>query len=357
MSTNFLLIPCVFVYLIISTYNAYHKEPLQSNSLFSDEHITSELANRYPNDFDSSIYQQAMILSTRRPRPIKPILKTGKHHHLIYLSLIIILQSADCELNPGPSTRHISTSKGLEGAKKDNPDFNISDVMNAIQESNVKLTESLNNIKTELADVKEQMNQCQCKHVIDGMDEIKRENTQLKERVNKLENYTKRKNLLMMNMPENADEKQNDTEELVRKYLCDTLKIENATQDETFPIEKAFRLGKKKNLTGKPRPVLIEFGRQKHKEQSLQNYRKVKKTQSGDSVILKEDFCEAVREIRKKLYPYLQKANEINDSDQKNFMRGDTITISGRSFTYDLNNQNIIARDSEPLPGWMNEEA
>jgi hypothetical protein len=50
-------------YLVMSTCTAYHKEPLQSNSLFSDVHVGSELANRYPNDFDNSMYQQAMIVS------------------------------------------------------------------------------------------------------------------------------------------------------------------------------------------------------------------------------------------------------------------------------------------------------
>ena len=104
MSTNIFLIPCIVTYLVMSTCTAYHKEPLLSNSLFSDVHVASELANRYPNDFDNSIYQQAMILFNRRPRSTKPTLKTGRHHHLLYLSFIIILQSADCELNPGPRT-------------------------------------------------------------------------------------------------------------------------------------------------------------------------------------------------------------------------------------------------------------
>ena len=50
------------------------------------------------------MYQQTMIVFNRRPRSTKPTLKTGRHHHLLYLSFIIILQSADCELNPGPRT-------------------------------------------------------------------------------------------------------------------------------------------------------------------------------------------------------------------------------------------------------------
>ena len=104
MSRNIFLIPCNVTYLVMSTCTAYHKEPLQSNSLFSDVHVGSELANRYQNDFDNSIYQQAMILSNRRPRSTKPTFKTGRHHHLLYLSFIIMLQSADCKLNPGPRT-------------------------------------------------------------------------------------------------------------------------------------------------------------------------------------------------------------------------------------------------------------
>ena len=95
MSTNIFLIPCIVTYLVMSTCTAYRKEPLQSNSLFSDVHVASELANRYPNDFDNSMHQQAMILFNRRPRSTKPTLKTGRHHHLLYLSFIIILQSAD----------------------------------------------------------------------------------------------------------------------------------------------------------------------------------------------------------------------------------------------------------------------
>ena len=104
MSRNIFHISCIVTYLVMSTCTAYHKEPLQSNSLFSDVHVGSELANRYPNDFDNSMYQQAMIVSNRRPRSNKPTFKTGRHHHLLYLSFIIILQSADCKLNPGPRT-------------------------------------------------------------------------------------------------------------------------------------------------------------------------------------------------------------------------------------------------------------
>ena len=102
MYQSLLVYPCILAYLIMTTCTMYYKDPVQSNSLYCSECLTSELANTFPNNLDNTAYHQAVLAFHKRPKLSRPILKTGRHHHLLYLSTIMLLQAADCELNPGP---------------------------------------------------------------------------------------------------------------------------------------------------------------------------------------------------------------------------------------------------------------
>ncbi|KAK3096098.1 hypothetical protein FSP39_023212 [Pinctada imbricata] len=56
-----------------------------------------------PGEFEaSSPISLSIILSKPSVHGSKPMMKRSKNDHLLYLSIILILQSSDCELNPGP---------------------------------------------------------------------------------------------------------------------------------------------------------------------------------------------------------------------------------------------------------------
>ena len=82
----------------------HHLSSPQSNSLYSSEELTTLQANNNPNTLNTRNFHPAVLLQnlprTRRKSPQS----YGNKHHLLYLSLILILQSADCEQNPGPRT-------------------------------------------------------------------------------------------------------------------------------------------------------------------------------------------------------------------------------------------------------------
>jgi len=192
------------------------------------------------------------------------------------------------------------------------------------------------------------------------IDRLKLENKQLKEKVYRLEDTLKRNNLVILNIPEKPNENWNETEVLVRTYLEDSLSVEGAHDDSLLPIEKAQRLGKKRH-EGTPRAICVEFGRYKHRQSVLYSYRKLMKEKphatstasATQDIRVKEDFCETVRTIRRKLYPFLEKARTIVDEPDKTFMRYDTILIEGRAYTYDMELERIFAKDKQNLPDWM----
>ena len=66
--------------------------------------MTTLQANNNPNTLNTRNFHPAVLLQnlprTRRKSPQS----YGNKHHLLYLSLILILQSSDCEQNPGPRT-------------------------------------------------------------------------------------------------------------------------------------------------------------------------------------------------------------------------------------------------------------
>jgi hypothetical protein len=74
------------------------------NSLYSSEELTTLQANNNPNTLNTRNFHPAVLLQnlprTRRKSPQS----YGNKHHLLYLSFILILQSACCEQNPGPRT-------------------------------------------------------------------------------------------------------------------------------------------------------------------------------------------------------------------------------------------------------------
>ena len=141
----------------------------------------------------------------------------------------------------------------------------------------------------------------------------------------------------------------------MQQYLPNTLSIE-----EEILLSDAKRLGRKKpDSENKARPICVQFMKFNQKQQVLSVFRK-KKRESGandaNSVHMKEDFCEDVREIRKKLYPFIEKARTLLGEESKIFMRHDTIHIEDRLFTFDLKSNVVLALDKKNLPDWMKDD-
>jgi hypothetical protein len=85
----------------MSTKRLLDQTHIENNSLYSREYVTLTVANTKSNDICTANFLKAALF-IRTPKQSTPIVR--KAHHLLYLSVLLILQSADCELNPGPRT-------------------------------------------------------------------------------------------------------------------------------------------------------------------------------------------------------------------------------------------------------------
>jgi hypothetical protein len=167
----------------------------------------------------------------------------------------------------------------------------------------------------------------------------------------------KRNNLLLMNLPEKERETWEETEAAVREYLHATLQIEDSLDDRELQIDRAQRLGRKRT-DNSARAICVQFTRLKHKQVVLDAFRKYRKQNASvnddeKAIRVKEDYCEDVRKIRQKLYPYLERAKDKVTDPEKCFMRYDKICVEQRWFAYDLDDECLLALDGKTIPSWM----
>ncbi|KAJ8911362.1 hypothetical protein NQ315_011655 [Exocentrus adspersus] len=112
----------------------------------------------------------------------------------------------------------------------------------------------------------------------------------LEKRMDMLEQYGKRNNLIIYGVQENGNETSEDTEDKILTLFKNKLNIGLVTSD----IEKCYRIGR--THTDKGRPILVGFLSQKVKTNVYKNKRMLKKT--GFS--MKEDLTKSNVELMKK---------------------------------------------------------
>ncbi|XP_065286334.1 uncharacterized protein [Dermacentor albipictus] len=195
----------------------------------------------------------------------------------------LLLIAGDVESNPGPD--YDQFSKQLK---------QISDDIRVIKEErltsiDLKL-DSLSNLDTKVSTCMEQINSLQ-KALIS-----------LELKVDDLENRSRRSNLIVYGLPEEAKENEGSLEHKVHeKILKSVLEVEDVT------IERIHRLGRP--AAKKTRPVILKLLDYRDKTQILSNCYKLK----GSSFSIGEDFSWRVRNIRKKLWNYAKARKESGD--------------------------------------------
>lgn len=119
----------------------------------------------------------------------------------------------------------------------------------------------------------------------------------LKERVDDLEDRSRRNNLRFDGIAEDNNENWEQTTEKVSKLVKINLGI-----SEKVEIERAHRVGKKGSAN--PRTIVAKFLRFPDREKILKSSNKLK----GSSLGINEDLCEASVKKRKDLLPQLKQA-------------------------------------------------
>ncbi|KAK6172668.1 hypothetical protein SNE40_016280 [Patella caerulea] len=241
--------------------------------------------------------------------------------------------------SPGPKVGDIDLGKTL---------LNITQSLSTI-------TKQMDSFKTELSEIKSQLQDFSSLSA--ELVSVKKENSELHKRIEKLEDESKRENLILLGLEEKETERWEELEEKIRSYFVDTLNMRDAADDKHIPIERVQRLGRKQD--NRARPVLIKFGRFKHRQLVLEAFRILRRERTNPEtppqLIIKEDFTERVRECRKKLRSVLIKIKNKAGEDKVG-LRHDKLILNGRAFMYDTNSDQITACDGQSVPDIISQE-
>ena len=169
------------------------------------------------------------------------------------------------------------------------------------------IQENMENIQTELKEVRKSI-----EYAHSEIDDLKKENKEkaqvqreTTERINKLETdniallnsvidlkaRSMRDNLLFYNMPEQSDE---NTTAMIHNLLEEKLGFEDAAMK--IKIDRSHRLGKKKWVEIKARPIVAKFNYHQDKVSIMQNAKKLK----GTAIGISEHFPEEIAREKEK---------------------------------------------------------
>lgn len=168
-----------------------------------------------------------------------------------------------------------------------------------------KVEESLNFVTKEVSDLK-----------VSCIQENKVTREALEKRCDDLENRSKRKNLVIWNIPEGSEDRFEKCAEFVLDLLKNTMKMDRVDEIE---IERAHRspAGKKARAQFEkttPRPIHVAFLRFQDRERILRSAASALKGKkvNGKIVYVTDDVAKSIRADRKRLIP---KRNELRAQD------------------------------------------
>ena len=131
-----------------------------------------------------------------------------------------------------------------------------------------------------------------------GDDNIKKEIEEIKNNIDELEDRSRRNNLRIVGVKEDRDENWDQTEEKVKELIKENLQITTEVK-----IERAHRVGSKKYKDGTKnhkRPIVVKFLSYKDKANVLNRYKEKKLWE--DQLYINEDYSDSTSEKRKKLF-------------------------------------------------------
>lgn len=212
---------------------------------------------------------------------------------VIIAALLVI---SGVEVNPGPTS--------------------LDDLYKKLEEMDKKIT-NISSVTNNLS--------VQLQVVVNELSVVKKENEELKkqlaincELLDKLENQSRRNNLIFSNIGNrNAVEFWEESEQRVIEFVTKQLNVDLNSEH----IERAHRLGRGPNA-----PIIVKFSAFKKKNEILKNAFRAK----GTRVVISEDFSANVRETRKQLLNYMKDARARGDRARLQYNK---LYINNRPFT------------------------
>lgn len=149
-------------------------------------------------------------------------------------------------------------------------------------------------------------------------DEAQKKMSQVNERMNKLESYMRRENLLFEGIEETKNE---NCKDVLIKIFRDKLNIENA---EKMQIHRSHRL----EFNKKVNPIFCRFA----SFDDRQAVWKARRNLKGSGIFINEDFPAEYVQRRRSLYPIMKAAR---DSKKLAYFKEDVLWIDKKAYTVD----------------------
>ena len=205
------------------------------------------------------------------------------------------------------AVKHVAQS-ALSLAEQNQND--ITEIRTELRNTKKELTEVLTELKTS----KNEMNYCKV-----NCDELKFECKTLKQHSNKLDNYSRRKNLVIRGIDEEKNESSAQCEQKVRDFMKNKLKLHNDTVD-AMKFAGCHRLSgfvrKGQHANNQKRPIIIRFCNNMDK----QSVWGAKSQLTDAKVSVSENYSADTEYNRNKLYMIYRKAKSIDKYKQKVFL-------------------------------------
>ena len=198
-----------------------------------------------------------------------------------------------------------------------------------LKQSNKKLQRQNDNLTQTVSELKTQVH---------NLERVAQKNNEATER---LEAQSRRSNLIIYGIEGDKNESWEASEDKFRHYISDELKV----PEYNIRTERVHRL----NTNSSPAPIIVKFSFFQDREKVLKAYREKRKaerqtgtTEEGQdsnnyvepikTVRVGEDFPARVRNVRKKLWPFLRKCI----SEQKNaYIKYDKLIVDDNIYVYD----------------------
>ena len=170
-------------------------------------------------------------------------------------------QSQRNETTEIPESANEEDFQSVNGNPDQAADLNIAaiHILLDIQRSIKVLNTKLDRMDKSMRDLQKEHNTLKQENV-----ELKKQIEMLDLKVEHMEAQSRRENLKFFNVPESDRESWTESENKIRKYLKDDLKLD----ESKISIERAHRL----RIKSKPRPFIVKFSFYKDKDRILQAY-------------------------------------------------------------------------------------
>lgn len=265
---------------------------------------------------------------------------------LIVVSLTLML-CGDVELNPGPPRKAnrqttLSVNGSINGSINEpttpspstpsQPYPTNLDIMTAIGQ----LTKKMDNLAGSFEDLNAKVCSLTEENRVlrEWLTEVKKENKVQSDKIAELrlkldhvqqklddqEAHSRRNNLLLHGLHQQAHETWEDTELNFRKFVSEKLGLNG----DEMKIDRAHRL----HTTAKTSPIIVRFSDYKDREKILKARGKLKNTEYS----IREDFTLKVRNIRKRLSPFVDKYRQ---EGKRATIVYDHMIVDGRRYDLD----------------------